>query len=327
MKLLFPEIISKRNTPINFEEKDKDLFSHEFEKLIHQTTFIELRNVYILNNLVFNPISLKFYKKHCVSHPITKKQLLKNLLLLSKKNKIVESAIWIIDENAYGFFHWLTDCLTRLIAVDDYRKNHIVILPEKLRSIQFIEQSLNYLEIKFCYYDVACPVKVKHLLLPSHTAPTGNYNPVLINKLREKFMDSKYIEPTKYIYISRGLAIKRKIINEEEVIALLKEHHIEIHYFENYSFIEQVRLMNQTKCLIGLHGAGLTNMLFMQEGTSVLELRNEGDSLNNCYFSLASDLNLKYYYQLNKGDSKDTHEVNITVDLSLLKKNIELMLL
>ena len=83
--------------------------------------------------------------------------------------------------------------------------------------------------------------------------------------------------------------------------------------------------MKDTKCLIGLHGAGLTNMLFMSEKTNVLELRNEEDSHNNCYFSLASDLNLDYYYQLNKGDRKDTHEVNVTVDILLLKQNIERM--
>lgn len=326
MKVLFPENISKRKAPVNITEADVKLFSHEYLKTIHATTLLELKNVYILNNTIFNPRTLQFYNKHTLVHPIRKKQLIKNLLLLSKKGKTIDSAIWITDENAYGYFHWLTDCLCRLIALESDLNNHVVILPNHLRDIKFIAESLVYFNIKAEYYDVTLPVKIKNLLLPSHTAPSGNYNPILINKLRQQFIGQNSTQGLKNIYISRQKAEKRKIINEDAVISLLKEYHFEIHFFEDYSFSEQVNLMKATKCLVGLHGAGLTNMLFMNEKTSVLELRNTEDNHNNCYFSLASDLNLHYYYQLNNGDRKDTHEVNVTVDILLLKQNIELML-
>ena len=327
MKVLFPESISKRKAPVNITESDIKLFSHEYEKKIHATSLTELKNVYVLNNTIFNLKSLQFYNKHSLVHPIKKKQLIKNLLLLSKKGKSIRSAVWIIDENAYGYFHWLTDCLCRLVAVQNHLKDHVIILPSHLKNIKFIEESLPYFNIKAEYYDVTLPVKVKRLLLPSHTAPSGNYNTILVNKLREQFIGQNSNQPAKNIYISRQNAEKRKITNEEAVITLLKQYHFEVHFFENYSFNEQVNLMKDTKCLIGLHGAGLTNMLFMSEKTNVLELRNAEDNHNNCYFSLASDLNLNYYYQINSGDRKDTHEVNITVDILLLKQNIERMLL
>jgi capsular polysaccharide biosynthesis protein len=326
MKVLFPENICKRKAPVNITESDITLFSHEYEKKIHATSFTELKNVYILNNTIFNLKSLQFYNKHSLVHPITKKQLIKNLILLSKKGKSIQSAVWIIDENAYGYFHWLTDCLCRLVAINHLLKDESVILPNHLKNIKFIEESLQYFNIKAEYYDLTLPVKVKRLLLPSHTAPSGNYNSILVNKLRQQFVGQSSIHATKKIYISRQNAEKRKITNEEAVIALLKQYHFEIHFFENYSFTEQINLMKDTKCLIGLHGAGLTNMLFMSEKTKVLELRNEEDSHNNCYFSLASDLNLDYYYQLNKGDKKNTHDVNINVDILLLKQNIESLL-
>lgn len=326
MKVLFPESISKRKVPANISETDEKLFSHEYQKTIHATTLLELKNVYVLNNTIFNPRTLRFYKKHCLVHPIRKKQLIKNLLLLSKNRKTIQSAIWIIDENAYGYFHWLTDCLCRLVAINLQLKNEVVILPNHLKNIKFIAESLHYFNVKAEYYDVTLPVKFENLLLPSHTAPSGNYNPILINKLRQQFIGLNSIQASKNIYISRQKAEKRKIINEDAVISLLKEYHFEIHFFENYSFSEQINLMKATKCLVGLHGAGLTNMLFMSENTCVLELRNAEDNHNNCYFSLASDLNLNYYYQLNKGDRKDTHEVNVTVDILILKQNLERML-
>jgi hypothetical protein len=60
-------------------------------------------------------------------------------------------------------------------------------------------------------------------------------------------------------------------------------------------------------------------MMFMSEGGQVLELRNEGDSHNNCYFSLASALSHDYYYLNNEGDRQDTNSVNLTVDIDQLE--------
>ncbi len=80
--------------------------------------------------------------------------------------------------------------------------------------------------------------------------------------------------------------------------------------------------MQKTGSLIALHGAGLTNMLFMNANTKILEIRNEEDKHNNCYFSLASDLDIDYYYLLSKGDSIETHTVNVDVDIEKLEQII-----
>lgn len=93
------------------------------------------------------------------------------------------------------------------------------------------------------------------------------------------------------------------------------------------SFKEQVALFSETSILLSNHGAGLTNMLFMPAGSNVIELRKKNDDHNNCYFSLASALNLKYYYQqcepLNKDE--DAYTANLIVEpseLSFLLKEV-----
>jgi capsular polysaccharide biosynthesis protein len=74
--------------------------------------------------------------------------------------------------------------------------------------------------------------------------------------------------------------------------------------------------MQQCKLLIGVHGAGLTNMMFMQKGNKVLELRKRDDKYNNCYFGLASACELDYYYLSCDVDNRQakTQETNFIVN-------------
>ena len=78
--------------------------------------------------------------------------------------------------------------------------------------------------------------------------------------------------PYKIIYISRRKARGRFILNEEALEAMLAEFEAESVCLEDFSFKEQVTLMQRTRLLISIHGAGLTNMMFMQEGGTVIEI-------------------------------------------------------
>jgi capsular polysaccharide biosynthesis protein len=171
--------------------------------------------------------------------------------------------------------------------------------------------------------------------MPTHTAPTGNYNERLIRGLRSLYTNFYQHDRGDTgsvggrVYISRGKAQKRKIVNEEECVSILSEFGFKTHYFEDYSFEEQVKIALDTQYLISNHGAGLTNMLFMKSGSSVFELRLQGDAHSNCYFSFASSLNMNYFYQLcvSKNPYEKAHTANLIVDTELLRKNIEQMLL
>lgn len=57
-------------------------------------------------------------------------------------------------------------------------------------------------------------------------------------------------------------------------------------------------------------------MLFMAPESSVLELRKKNDDHNNCYFSLAAALDVKYYYLECQpvNEEEETHTANLVVD-------------
>ena len=175
---------------------------------------------------------------------------------------------------------------------------------------------------------------MRSLLLPTETAVTGNYNDALIREIRTFYANyyqsrgSRVSSWSDRIYVSRGKAKKRKIVNEDGVISLLKDYSFDTVYFEDLSFENQVSVSANAKYLISNHGSGLTNMLFMRSGSSVLELRKEGDAKNNCFFSLASALNLNYFYQTCRAqnDSEVAHTANLIVDLTKLRQTVELML-
>jgi capsular polysaccharide biosynthesis protein len=203
-----------------------------------------------------------------------------------------------------------------------------IILPFGLKNYKYVDESLkmigitNYRFLKkgFYYY-------IRKLIFPVHLAPTGNYNDDIMKKLRQVFTDGINEEPGLKVYISRRKSSRRKIANEVDILPLLRQTGFVEVFCEDLSFKEQVILFSKVKYLVANHGAGMSNMLFMAEGSSVLELRALGDYSSNCYFSLASALNLKYYYQLcsRVGSDKDFHNADLVVEIEKLQNNLQIL--
>jgi len=254
--------------------------------------------------------------------------------LRRKVTKFNKDCLWFINSWSENYFHWMADAIPRLFAARGRLANATVLLPFSYEHIEYVKSSLRAfgtLDLTFIPENEV--FSLENLILPTETAMTGNYNDDLIRKVREFYAQYySYKKPLlnfgDKIYISRSRASKRRILNENELVALLREYNFHIVHFEDFSFDEQVNIALNTKYLISNHGAGLTNMLFMNPGNFVLELRKEGDTHGNCYFSLASALDLNYLYQTCRPENADEHfhSANVIVDSELLRDNIELML-
>jgi capsular polysaccharide biosynthesis protein len=225
----------------------------------------------------------------------------------------------------------LTDVLTRLFVVRERVRDPWLVLPGKYESLEVVKSSLKAFGI--ANVDFIGPnefVEFRSLVMPSHTAPSGNFKVEAIRGVREVLL-SAYGDAgvnNERIYISRGRAPKRRIVNEDEVLSILHRFGFETIYAEELSFAEQVQICSRARYIVSNHGAGLTNMLFMQEGASVLELRHEADCINNCYFTLSSALDFNYFYQTcgAQDRSADPHVAHLVVDPEQLEKNLALLL-
>ena len=111
-------------------------------------------------------------------------------------------------------------------------------------------------------------------------------------------------EPLTITFIDRRT--KRKLINQDIYIERLKSElpHVDIKVvdFAKLTFKEQLRIVQDTDILIGVHGAGLTHEMFLQPGSTVVEIlppnihhkgfRNLANQMGHRYFSTHGTKNL-----------------------------------
>lgn len=320
------EITVKRTLPVNLDPKDYPLFEPALSVTFERLFPVHLKNIWILQDTVFSPGELKFYSSHSHIADLGALQFAKRAIFCSTKAwRKIPKGTWITDEWSANYFHWMTDCMPRIWEGLERDPSSPIILPESYRSLGYVTQTLDLLKLKVEYFKSRENLRVDTLILTARTATFPNFNPPLTQKTREKLATGVGKSPWKKVYVSRKLAPKRKAHNELEVELKLRKRGFEIVYAEQLTVKQQIDLMAETKLLACLHGAALTNILFLPKEAKVLELRNIGDSITQCYFNLASALELDYFYTLNKGDHRDTITTDFTIDLNALESTIDLI--
>lgn len=81
----------------------------------------------------------------------------------------------------------------------------------------------------------------------------------------------------------------RKVLNEDEMLERISsnaDYEVrKVKYGRNMSFKDQLRITRNSDIFIGIHGAGLTHLLFLPKWATLFELYNCEDP--NCYKDLA----------------------------------------
>jgi len=102
------------------------------------------------------------------------------------------------------------------------------------------------------------------------------------------------------VWLSRGKNQRRAISNEKLVYNSLKSRIPNLEYLVINSsilrknpMIKQAEMFNDVDVLVSLHGAGLTNMLYMPEDSLVVEIMPKGYS-KDTYMNFAKRLKLRY---------------------------------
>ena len=236
-----------------------------------------------------------------------------------------------------GYFHWMFDVLPRIhllrssgICLEDIDKFIITTykFPYQRETLNLFQIPETKLVESFKYHHI----KTDTLVVPSLAGITGNMPKWVCDFLRKEFLHSRVINKSslpKRIYISRAKASCRRVINEVEVINFLKKFGFEQITLESLSVSEQAALFSSAQVVVAPHGAGLSNVVFCNPGTKVIELFS-ANYVNVCFWALSNQVGCEYYYLRGENTNKqediarDGNAENILVNIELLSKTIEL---
>ncbi len=329
---VYEEFSSNRNMPRNIVDGDIFLFQNELKKSFNQTYALLVKNITLfgLNLNKFNNIFsfTKFTKMKEYKFINKIKLFLKECLKNKPNNKFkqkIDRGSWIIDEKSFHYFHWICDSLPRMIQIRNYTDSYPVLIPDSFMKYDYIMSSLNKLKINYLIYEHDQKYKINELLISSHVADSGNYKKENITELAKSFKTEQNMKNLKKIWVSREKSKHRKIVNEVNIKDILLKYNYEIFYPEDHDYLDQISLFSNAKVVAGLHGGGLTNIIYAPRDTILLEVRRESDDLNNCYFTLASELDMKYFYLNAKRLGDDLYIDNVELNIENLVKVLDLI--
>lgn len=222
------------------------------------------------------------------------------------------------------------DVLPRLDILNssNFHIDYYILNSEK----QFQKESIEILDLikdKIISPQSDTHIMADNLVIPSLPGEISYMTLRSCEFLRTKFMKSfeVILIPYKKIYITRNDALTRRVVNEQEVVEELTKIGFEIFSLEGNSIVDQARLFSIAKMVVPPHGAGLTNLVFCNEGSRVIEFMPS--TYNNLCFQRLSGLrNLKYSSLISKtisthSNSLSSQQNDHLVDLKQLLKLIE----
>ncbi len=264
------------------------------------------------------------------------------LILLSKQLpppvKIDGTVAFLSVQLAHGnYYHWMIDLISRfdLLIRSGIPLESINKFVVNARFFTYQQETLEILGIPPDKIIESREINHFHattLIVPSPLALDKFRSPKWIfSFLRNKFLLPKFLDNSTYakrIYISRSQARYRKILNEAEMINFLEKYGFQKVTFESMSFAEQVACMARAEVVIAPHGAGLTNIVFCDPGTKVIEFFSSL-YVANCYWEICHSCSLEHYYlvfdqspEQNHSDFLENH--NIFVNLEKLEQLMQI---
>lgn len=194
-----------------------------------------------------------------------------------------------------NYYHWMVDLMPafrQLVAGNDPELLGATVLlnhsgrPYQLDSLKALDLGVEVVNARtYTMYDSEC-LYVRR----SPATPFSVQDAVFLRNLFSAQADAVPVD----LYVVRGQTRRRRIRNESEVIALMQKRGFMICDPAKLSVHQQARLFACARTVVGFHGAGLTNSLFCEAGTKLVELFDCG-YVADYYSRIAHQLNLQYY--------------------------------
>ncbi|HEY5893124.1 MAG TPA: glycosyltransferase 61 family protein [Chthoniobacterales bacterium] len=240
----------------------------------------------------------------------------------------------ILEPNAETYGHWVLEMLPRILFIRDklgVEAAHYRYLIAGSRQDYQLE-TLHYIGIpdqNILWTKPGHSYEVADALVPSFgSRGARNLRLDMISRLRLAggLNEKASPNPSRKLYIERGKESFRRVLNESQVIDMLRQHGFEVINPRNYSFHEKVELFSSATVVAGVISSGLANAVFMPKGSKVIEIFPP-DFVDTGNWILCDLIDVHYYCCTGHGkiDLKANNRCSdVVVDLDLLKKTLDM---
>lgn len=203
-----------------------------------------------------------------------------------------------------NYYHLLVDVLPRLYLLKQsqfWSQIDTIYVNRFVPALQKLQPLLHLVGLegkKLFWADAYSHIQARAVVATSLTGLPGMsyFKPGWVfTFLRETFLSlAQPPEKTQpRIYISRSRASFRRVLNEPEVLEILRTWGYQPVWLEDLSFAQQVGLFQQAQRIVAPHGAGLTNLVWCQPGARVLEFF-PSNYQPICYWTIARQVGVDY---------------------------------
>lgn len=240
-----------------------------------------------------------------------------------------------VENTAGNYGHWMVDGVGLLyLALREYSIDDIDYFLVPVLRHDFQKESLLAMGIpghKIIELPTLTCFRFERLVCAS--APRGHSSSVtpgwLIDGYRQALLPVQSSSKARRLYISRRDASSRKFVNEDEIVHLLENLGFEIVELSQYGFVEKIELFANAEIIVGLTGAGLTNMMFCSKKAHVVEIFPTS-FVTYFYASMAGYLGLDYRALIFENhsvlSSLNKYYGNLSLDPKLLRDALEELL-
>jgi len=289
------------------------------------------QNVAIIKKgVIYKKLSTQLINNHLVD-------LDKNIIIKTGTRKFIQKKIkgnilsLVQGASAIGNYgHWILDTIPKLIITKKFKDLNsfdAILMPNikkkfQTDSLEYFNISKNKIldgsEITRLYADKITIPSHPYWELNKHQFETvAKVDQDILKSIRKIFLQNSSLNKKKNenIFIDRSDSIfnHNKLVNNLEIIDYLKKKEFLIIKLSELSFNEQIKIFNEAKIIIGSHGAGLTNLIFCEPSTKVIEIGNPNFDCD-VFRNISNIQNLNYSFIKAKQANSKFGDMKINIE-------------
>lgn len=314
-----------RNLKPNFQdERINNSYHYDNQHRKHHIQFVlKVKQAIVEPDYGFVVVGFRTIVRQSVTHEKLLPSAWRFLRRKAQSTDHVQTAMLFDGHPGINYFHFFADTINKLWVFEKYLDAGIALLIsedtyrtkyfQELSQIPFL-RGLNWVLIKKNQY-----MKVDNLYL----VKPQPYEVKLWHRTLQLLQP--HIKPNKKrrIFLNRNQSKGRYISNMGDILPVLKKYHFELIDTDGWSLIEQIALFSETDFLIGLHGAGLTNIMFsFKNPLHIIEI-NPPNRIACQYYWLANIFGYSYNCILGDVEDNQTKELLMIEGFTVDSKKLE----